>query len=141
MATKTNKFKINYTGVNFRTSNGRDYSLIVENAREVYGHDDSYPFNADWKILDKNSQEIIFKGKAWNDGWGGSNDYSVENGKYEDINAISCELKNIFKFRDKVYKFELEYGFDDIVGILAFLNISKTYGIYTQKAVLNYISR
>lgn len=74
-------------------------SLILElrNVREVYGHDDSLPFNADlyvenreWGIKDFN-----LVGRAWNDGWGG--DTVIESINPVITKMLDALLRNNYK--------------------------------------------
>jgi len=47
-------------------------TVKLVNVREVYGHDDSLPFNAELCIHNPEwCNKLTFVGRAWNDGWGG----------------------------------------------------------------------
>ena len=46
-------------------------TLELRNVKEVYGHDDSLPFNADIYLYLNGKTRATYAGCAYNDGWGG----------------------------------------------------------------------
>ena len=112
----------------------KDFSIILKNLQEVYGHDDTLPFNADiyitnpeWGMKDKKV------GTAWNDGWGGSTNICPESKTDQIIlDTLDGYLKDHYEIRYKtsVWDVDCEY----LISVLA------EYGIYSDPKVL-YITQ
>lgn len=101
--------------------NDKRNTFMVYNAKEVYGHDDSWPFNADWKVIDNVTKKVVLSGSAWNDGWGGPTNVHLEEGDKQTLDSVNNQFKSIFKYKYK--GFDIEDGIDDVVTFMAMLNI------------------
>lgn len=99
------------------------FTIIVKDAKEVYGHDDSLPYNADF-IVKKHDKEV-FRGIAYNDGWGGLSNYEITEGDKEKAHEIINEINEYGEEHlcYKVYKTKLHLDFIDIIDNLVFLSI------------------
>jgi hypothetical protein len=117
------------------------FTIIVINAREVYGHDDSLPYNADFTLLE-NGKEVA-KGRAFNDGWGGTSNYQFGRHTQEQQDAWNraseyCKENIKYKWNDLEIKLDLIDVIDHLVEIAIYSNNN---GIYTERAFLNYLNR
>ena len=74
--------------------------IKLENVQEVYGHDDSLPFNADVFVLNRDwGLPCLTKvAQAWNDGWGGPTNVQSPLPKYRDL------LEKLDKYLQEHYK-------------------------------------
>ena len=91
-------------------------SLMIENVRKVYGHDDSFPFNADFTLLSPNVEPMM-SGIAWNDGWGGDAVVKVENGK-EHLDALDEYMKKRLSYSGDGYEVSLSFVLDTLAPII-----------------------
>ena len=100
-------------------------SLIIElrNVREVYGHDDSLPFNADLYVANQvwGLNDFNLVGRAWNDGWGG--DTVIDSINPVVTKVLDMFLRNNYKmvYVNMSWKLSLE----ELVTYLACLAIDK----------------
>lgn len=112
----------------------KNFSIILKNVHETYGHDDTLPFNADiyitnpeWGLIDKKV------GTAWNDGWGGSTNICPENKTDEIVlNMLNDFLKEHYEnqYGSVVWDVDSEY----LISVLA------EYCIYSDTKVM-YITQ
>jgi len=88
MATKKQTF------IECKISN--ELALRLENCKEVYGHDDSLPFNADVFVYDREDETGCFQriATAYNDGWGGLTNIDTLHEKYQ---AKLCKINNYLR--------------------------------------------
>lgn len=83
------------------THNNQGFWVVVTNARETYGHDDTLPFNCDmhFRYTDNNGN-LAFPliAKCYNDGWGGSSCLSAVNTAANTLmNIVDNYLKKNFQ--------------------------------------------
>lgn len=117
-------------------NNEGTFALTVRNAIEVMGHDDSWPFNADWDILDVSTGKVVITGSAWDDGWGG--DVSVSSNDFETEKLFDGILKSCF-YTD--YKsLHVGYGIGTMVEFLAMRFCDGDRGFYQQKVFQKWIN-
>lgn len=130
--------KLTFLACHF-THNNQPYCLMVENARENYGHDDSFCFQCDWSVVDLNNNcKVILKGKAWNDGWGGPNECSCSDfDKYREFNEA---VKECYTFTPKGYDFVMDNDIADLCSELTYRFINGHRGAITQEKMLALIS-
>lgn len=129
--------KITFIGVNLG-----NYLLIVRNPREVMGHDDSLPYNAEFAIF-LNDKEVA-RGDIWNDGWGGMSCYRTESQRnpradFEvDTFDSVCKEHAMYKFKGM----EFNLGFTEVVDMLVPLALSSKYPnkIFDEKAFIKYLN-
>jgi hypothetical protein len=119
-----------------------NFTIVVTNAREVYGHDDSLPYNADFTLLENNKE--VAKGRAFNDGWGGPSNYQFERYSQEQQDAWNraseyCKANIKYTFRAIEIANDLMDVIDHLVEIAIYSNNAD--GIYTERAFLNYLNR
>ena len=121
-----------------------NYTLLVSKAVKTYGHDDSLPYNADFKVWNDTEKKKHFSGKAWNDGWGGDSvveiDKAEDNEKLKDFDRL-CKENIILKWKD----LEIPFGIDKVIDFLAELlifNKDRVGGyIFSTKAINDYINK
>ena len=79
-------------------------SIILRNVREVFGHDDSLPYNALVVVDEPKSKIFTFIGRVWNDGWGGPSciEPATEAGRQK-MEEIDKYLTDTFSYK---YKFD-----------------------------------
>lgn len=113
------------------------FILIVSNVKEVYGHDDSWPFNADFQIsISPDREHPILTGKAWNDGWGGETCIDITSGDRNLLNEIN-EACSAFDYHCDRYNFDMTHKLNDIVETLAMFCTGSNVGkVFTSKAVV-----
>lgn len=99
-------------GVNFGNC-----KIIIEDAKEVMGHDDSLPYNAKFSVLI--DDEPLFSGSAWNDGWGGTSCYNLDIPKGSDIKKVNEN----FKFIDELLKENVTFNFMNMTLTLGLLDV------------------
>lgn len=98
------------------------YTLIIRNPREVMGHDDSLPYNAEFAIF-YNDKEVAH-GEIWNDGWGGDSQYRTDRhlpnaNKWVDIINNYCKENVKYKFKH----LEIKLGFTETIDILVSMRL------------------
>lgn len=79
-----------------------DLQIRLENVKEVYGHDDSLPFNADVFVYDRKDESGCFHkiAIAYNDGWGGNSVIEPTMAKYQiQLNDIDNYLKENYEIK------------------------------------------
>lgn len=91
---------------------GCTHTLELKNCKEVMGHDDSLPFNADIHL---NGKHI---GSAWNTGWGGDAEYRLSHDITEADKTALKEVKQCLNriqslkcFSDSRWRLELLFDF------------------------------
>jgi len=57
---------------------GGRFHLVLNDTREVMGHDDSLSYNTHFSLFDNVTE--VCRGRCWNDGWGGDSDVVLEQG-------------------------------------------------------------
>ena len=73
-------------------------TIELRNVKEVYGHDDSIPFNADIYV------QGVYAGYAYNDGWGGDSVIRADNEKSRnELQELSNKLKKMYVVYDAPY--------------------------------------
>ena len=118
--------KTKMIGVNFGNC-----KIIIEDAKEVMGHDDSLPYNAKFSVLI--DDEPLFSGSAWNDGWGGTSCYNLDIPKGSDIKKVNENFKFItFGGDGGTY----DIGFQSLSGALE-RGHDFTYFCYDNEAYMN----
>jgi hypothetical protein len=97
-----------------------DLAIALVNVHEVYGHDDSLPFEADIHVK---SEKLGFPkltrvGHAFNDGWGG--DTVIESAQHRNIlNTIDGILINNYQIHIKKPEISWAVRLDYLVSIMA----------------------
>lgn len=125
--------KKNFIGVHFGS-----YHIIVKNAKKVYGHDDSWPFNADFEVLINGIKSL--SGKAWNDGWGGPTNIEYERTNENHITELEVnEALDVFTYTDVKYNCVVTQDLSSMVEILAMLYVGGNNGIYSKDAIKNFL--
>ena len=101
-----------------------NHTLIVRNPREVMGHDDSLPYNAEFAIF-HNDKEVA-RGEIWNDGWGGMSCYRTESQRNPhadfEVDTFSKVCKEHARY--KFHGMDFELGFTGVVDMLVSLALS-----------------
>lgn len=132
--------KKNFIGINFG-----NFCVIVENAVETMGHDDSLSYNANFKVVLDGKEELV-SGNAWNSGWGGDSEYSFKD-------PYDKKLRENFDFVDDVLKktivtkwkdITLKWGLMNVIDELAFIAIAypKNKGnIFTKDAFIEFLEK
>ena len=112
----------------------KDFSITLKHLKEVFGHDDSLPFNAEVYVTNKEWGLTDRKvATAWNDGWGGSTNIGPESKTDQIIlDTLNGYLKDHYEIRYKtvIWAVDIEY----LISVLA------EYGIYSDQKVL-YITQ
>ena len=114
--------KKSYSTIECRFPNGLVIKLM--NVKEVYGHDDSLPFNADVYVLNREwDLPCLTKvAQAWNDGWGGPTNVHSHLPKYNDlVEKLDQYLKENYKEEYGSYSWDLRL--DGLVESLACLAV------------------
>jgi hypothetical protein len=108
--------------------------IKLENVHEVYGHDDSLPFNADVFVLNPEmGLPCLTKvAQAWNGGWGGPTCVQAHLPKYREIVE---QLNNFLKEHYKsVYgEYSWDYSLDNLVEELACIAVDGTANLVNIK--------
>ena len=101
-----------------------NHTLIIRNPREVMGHDDSLPYNAEFAIF-HNDKEVA-RGEIWNDGWGGMSGYRAERRRNPradfEVDTFDKVCKERARYKYKGMDFDL--GFTEVVDMLVPLALS-----------------
>jgi hypothetical protein len=108
-------------------------TIIVKNARKVYGHDDSLPFNAEVDVrIDGKTKPLA---TAWNDGWGGETNVDALPLKNDLLKSVE-EVINTYNF---VYgKYVIPAKLSSIVELLACAAIFNEYDFITIEKLLEW---
>lgn len=120
-----------------------NHTLIVRNPREVMGHDDSLPYNAEFAIF-HNDKEVA-RGEIWNDGWGGISCYRTESQRNPHADFEVDTFSKVCKERAR-YKFhgmDFELGFTGVADMLVSLALSGRFssGIISERVFVDYLNR
>ena len=94
---------------------GDHIELQLDNVREVFGHDDSLPFNAEVYIHNPEwCNRPTFVGHAWNDGWGGESNLDCDT---KNQRELADKLDNYLKenYKMKFDKFDLEVRLMELI--------------------------
>ena len=95
-------------------------SIKLMNVQQVYGHDDSLPYNADVYVCDLEHDLPCFTkvATAWNDGWGGPSCVSAHLPKYNEyLKELDKYLKENFKVDYETISWDL--SLEELVEYLA----------------------
>lgn len=116
------------------------YTLFIINAREVMGHDDSLPYNANFELRNNDNNKVI-SGRVWNDGWGGCSNVELDNPKQQEgIDELNDYIKEHLHFYFNGYAYEMDFVL--LVDNLAMLSIdcpSNNGKIFAEQAMVNYL--
>lgn len=120
-----------------------NHTLIVRNPREVMGHDDSLPYNAEFAIFHNNKE--VARGEIWNDGWGGMSCYRTESQRNSHADFEVDTFSKVCKERAR-YKFHgigFELGFTEVADMLVSLALSGRFssGIIGERAFVDYLNK
>lgn len=75
-----------------------ELTITLKNVKEVYGHDDSLPFNADLYIRNGAGKRSKLTAYCSNDGWGGETDIqAVDTAARETLNKVNEFIKDNYK--------------------------------------------
>lgn len=108
-----------------------DLSIIVSNTREVYGHDDSLPFNAEIFINKDGVTEQV--ATAWNDGWGGETNIDALADKQEVVKSLEEKMRT-YKYQFIGHEFEASLPM--VVELLANAAVFRSYSCITIEDLL-----
>lgn len=87
------------------------YSIEVKKVREVMGHDDSQPYNAE---LWANKKHIA---NCFNDGWGGETQIDIVDAKmFKEVADVVCASKGAFGEPD--WKYDMPTLADELVALV-----------------------
>lgn len=109
---------------------GCTHTLELKNCKEVMGHDDSLPFNADIHL---NGKHI---GSAWNTGWGSDAEYRLNHDLTDTdktaLKEVKDSLKKIQLLKDYTdTKWTLEHLFDFMAEKAVYCK-AKTFNVQPQ---------
>lgn len=93
-------------------------TFTMPNAVEVFGHDDTLPYNG---TLYADGVPIA---DFWNDGWGGNSEYSIKDGMEEKFNEIKERITNYSVVGTDGYM-PLPLTMDFLADICAYCQIDK----------------
>lgn len=95
------------------------YTLVLSNIRKISGHDDSFPYMADWTINDRyDCDKPIITGKISNDGWGGP--ARIFSKDMDSAMLYDKELEKSFTITSRRYpSVSIKLGLDEISSVLA----------------------
>lgn len=106
-------------------------SIIVSNTREVYGHDDSLPFNAEIFICKDGVTEQI--ATAWNDGWGDETNIDALADKQEVVKSLEEQMRTYkYQFMGREFNASLPM----VVELLANAAVFRAYSCITIEDLL-----
>ena len=94
-----------------------DENLTIElrNVVEVYGHDDSIPFNADVYVYLNGKKRAVYAGYAYNDGWGGESTIRCENQAVKSaLQAFADNVRTksvVYEHHGKIYYLPASFDF------------------------------
>lgn len=129
--------KITDTFIGLNLNEGK-YTLLVINAHEVMGHDDSLPYNA---FIELRMNNKVISGKVWNDGWGGTSNIDLDNPQdqkfIDDVNEY-IKQNLCFYFNGYAYEMDLVMLLDTLVNLS--ISCPQNNGhFYTEQAMDKYL--
>ena len=109
--------------------------IVLMNVCEVFGHDDSLPFNAEVYVR-KDNGILTHVANAWNDGWGGETNIDLISKDVQPLLAeVECEVE---KFIVPLGQYSFKANLPLVVELMASALLSKKGTFFKIEKILKW---